>query len=292
MKVAVKNQAGTIESLLRNDATGIRNWLVKDEDGTFAFIGDLAALQVILEAAIASGDITAVNDSNLYTDSRFTDHPWKFAVDVATTVALPANTMVDSNTMEASVVGALPAIDGITNPVTAVFKNEPDAKRNGLWIFTGYGSGGSKWTASRVGGISLGMILDSAVVNVRKGTVNAGKRFKQITLEPEFGTDDIVWQEEIIVQEPISSSLVSTAIKMDKPRHYGESAAISAGTITLDSTDLHRGVMVVIRHNAAAMPIMTGFLVSNPGDYVPSVDNYLYCYSFSSSIIQVTVNQF
>lgn len=74
-KLKIKNILGTIESLLQHASTIVRNWTIKDQDGTFAFLTDIpdvsnlpvsvlqqAALDLKLDKTRATVSVTASRD--------------------------------------------------------------------------------------------------------------------------------------------------------------------------------------------------------------------------------------
>jgi hypothetical protein len=87
---------------------------------------------------------------------------------------------------------------------------------------------------------------------------------------------------------PIPST--GTAIVFDIPRHYGDVTA-ETGNITLNSSGLIKGITQLARHNNSSTPSFGSEFKVISGAYVINVDNYIFMYAYSSSIIFVTITQ-
>lgn len=111
-------------------------------------------------------------------------------VRVATAAALPANTRT-SNTLTADANGALndTGIDGITNLAVGnlvLVKNESTGANNGVYVLTGIGAAGAKWTMERAAThMQSDQMRAGVLVVVAEGTANKNILF-------ELTTDDAI----------------------------------------------------------------------------------------------------
>ncbi len=68
MKIAFKNILGTIEALMSNANTSVREYLFQDRNGTIADDTDIAGLQTQINAV--GGDIDDLEAADIILDSR------------------------------------------------------------------------------------------------------------------------------------------------------------------------------------------------------------------------------
>lgn len=111
---------------------------------------------------------------------------WKDSVRVATTAALPANTL-SGNTMTASANGALGSRDGIAlaRNDRVLVKDESSAAKNGIYFVLDLGSSTSKWRLGRAPDADQAWEVSSGLAcAVEAGTVNGGKVFLLTTANP------------------------------------------------------------------------------------------------------------
>lgn len=135
-----------------------------------------------------------------------------------TTAALESCTVGGSNTTLTKVGnGAFPAQDGITISTvgqSVLVMNEADPKNNGVYNLTQVGSGSLPWILTRRGDSNPGGDLRCAVYSVEQGTRFKGTSWKQTTINPAFGTDNIVFKPfgDNILEDTVSGyyRIVST----------------------------------------------------------------------------------
>ncbi|GIV52405.1 MAG: hypothetical protein KatS3mg038_2926 [Candidatus Kapaibacterium sp.] len=113
-----------------------------------------------------------------YVDSLVEGLAWKDDVRVATTANI-------------NLASAPSSIDGVTlsNGDRVLVKDQTDAKENGIYLFNGAGS-----AMTRALDADTGAELNAAVTTVREGTTNGGTTWRQTTVDPTLGTDNIIWQ--------------------------------------------------------------------------------------------------
>jgi hypothetical protein len=113
-----------------------------------------------------------------YVDAGIEGISWKTAVRVAT----------QSNINLSS---APATIDGVTLVVNdrVLVKEQSTASENGIYIYNGSGS-----AMTRALDANTGAELTNAVVTVNEGT-SAGTTWRQTTVNPTLGTDNIVWTQ-------------------------------------------------------------------------------------------------
>jgi len=111
----------------------------------------------------------------------------KDPVRVATTVALPASTVVGM-VATANANGALPAIDGVSLSVGDRLLRKDAAALgaahvdNGIWVVTNLGSGSTKWVLTRASDANSSSNFKSGMrVAVTEGTANAGTQWAVAT---------------------------------------------------------------------------------------------------------------
>ncbi|GIV50615.1 MAG: hypothetical protein KatS3mg038_1136 [Candidatus Kapaibacterium sp.] len=114
-----------------------------------------------------------------YVDSLVEGLAWKDDVRVATTGNI-------------NIASAPSSIDGVTlsNGDRVLVKDQTDARENGIYLFNGAGS-----AMTRALDADTGAELNAAVVTVREGTANGGTTWRQTTVDPTLGTDNIIWQQ-------------------------------------------------------------------------------------------------
>lgn len=128
---------------------------------------------------------------------------FSFAVDgqyadvrVATTAALPANTRV-ANVLTADVVGAFPAIDGISLAVgnRILVKNEAAGLKNGVYTVTSLGSAATFWSLTRATDMDTSPeVFQGIFVEVIEGTTLEGTYWRLVTLDPiTLNTTSMSW---------------------------------------------------------------------------------------------------
>lgn len=143
----------------------------------------------------------------------------KHTVRAATTGALAANTRT-GNELEADVVGAFGTLDGVTlveGVDYILVKNEVAGLKNGVYLVTSLGSGGSKWKLTRSALLDTSAeMLSGILIAVEEGTVNA----------------DTLWQLD--TNNPIDLNVTSLSFTK---------AAISAATLA--STASGKGASLV-----------------------------------------------
>lgn len=122
-----------------------------------------------------SGD--AVNKA--YVDALVEGLNWKDDVRVATTSNI-------------NIASAPASIDGVTLAANdrVLVRAQTDAKENGIYIYNGAGN-----ALTRSYDANTGSELTNAVVVVDEGATNAGTSWRQTTVNPVIGTDNIVWAE-------------------------------------------------------------------------------------------------
>jgi hypothetical protein len=124
-----------------------------------------------------------------YVDALVEGLDWKEAVKVATT----ANVNINSP-------GA--TIDGVTLSTgdRVLLMGQTDPKQNGIYVFNGASN-----PLTRAPDANTGSELTGAVVIVLEGSY-AGTTWRQVTVNPVIGTDNIVWQQFGSSAPPASES--------------------------------------------------------------------------------------
>jgi hypothetical protein len=181
---------------------------VKGPDSAFdneILISDGDTGKKLKESGITIGDIFGS------IEQAVSNIPYKPSMDVCLDGALPAFTAFPSGiggrtVLQANANGYFPTTDGVMNDATHFISSVlvrgltgPNAKYNGLYNLYG-GSLSTKWTLTRTietqpiyGGI-IGY-LDLMRVEIKRGTVNAGKTFQQKNLGVTIDVNDQDWQE-------------------------------------------------------------------------------------------------
>lgn len=148
----------------------------------------------------------------------YADSPWKSPVFVATTAALPANTVSGaSQILTANSNGAFAStIDG-TGPISInaeiLVANEATQSKNGIYVLTNTGSASTPWVLTRRGDANNGARLKGAVVFVDAGTTKGAKIYKQITNGIGIGSSNVIWQELVKESAEITDSASLTALR-------------------------------------------------------------------------------
>jgi len=161
---------------------------------------------------------------------------WKEPVRVATTEALvPAYTYDDgAMTMEATVDGLFPTIDGVTLTVNdrILIKNETGVREpyNGVYVVTNIGGISDTWILERCEFCNEPSEFTNAAVAVFEGTVNAGTAWTQTETITDIGDDDVRW------------------IKfLNNAYTAGDGINISGNAISVNLTTVNTGVLSVAR---------------------------------------------
>jgi hypothetical protein len=159
--------------------------------------GDFSARYITL-----SGDpVNALHAATKqYVDNMATGLDIKGSVRAATTAVLPTNTR-STNTLTASVNGALPAIDGITMVVgdRVLVKNEATSANNGIYTITSLGAVGAPWTmlrATDADGSPASEVTSGMFTFVEEGTTNADTGWVLTTNNPiTLNTSSLVFTQ-------------------------------------------------------------------------------------------------
>lgn len=101
---------------------------------------------------VDAGDAATYANAQAYANAIAQGLDPKASVIVATTTALPTNALV-SNSLTATTVGALPAIDGVTltEGQALLVKNESAGEKNGIYEVSDVGDGSTPWVLTRRG---------------------------------------------------------------------------------------------------------------------------------------------
>lgn len=145
-------------------------------------------------------------------------------VQCRTTTALPANTATGTySILTANANGAFPTVDGETvatglagsNSGGILVMDEADPKKFGVYQLTQTGSGGTPWILSRRLDFTAPNGLNSVIVNVEKGTRFKNTSWKQTTLSPVIGTDNLIFKPfgDNIIEDAVSGyyKIISTS---------------------------------------------------------------------------------
>jgi hypothetical protein len=128
-----------------------------------------------------------------YVDSKVNGLAWKNPAYLATTEALPANT-VSGETIEANANGTL-TIDGKESAVgkRILVKNQAESKNNGVYEITVKGEAGAKWKMKRTVDANTTAELQDATLAVEVGTENEGRIYNQSATVTTVGTTAQTW---------------------------------------------------------------------------------------------------
>lgn len=182
---APESKVGTITV----DATGI----ITGASQAPMTIGGTAA-KAYVDAAAAAAQANA----QTYAEQLSFGIASKAPVHVATTTALPANTVdVTKTILTASVNGALPLIDGHALLVgeRVLVKNEATPENNGVYVVTQLGGVLTPWKLTRAADADSGAELCGSLVSVTTGGTQAGTvwLYAQNPATFTLGTTPVIW---------------------------------------------------------------------------------------------------
>lgn len=129
---------------------------------------------------------------------------WKNSARVATTVALPANTLA-ANRLTAVANGAFPAVDGIALVLndSILVKNEVAGEKNGIYTLIQVGDGATPYILERRSDAnSSAEVTTGMTVPIEEGVVNADTAWTLTTIMPiVLNTTALVFQSLFSLQD-------------------------------------------------------------------------------------------
>lgn len=162
-------------------------------------------------------------DSQAYVNNLFSSSAFKKdRVKGRTTAALPtcnANAGFTTLTSVANQAfsGLTTETDGLTYGILQdiLVMNETDKKRWGIYQLTQPGSAGTPWVLTRRSDSNPGTDMTSAVYSVEQGTRFKNTSWKQVTLNPVLGTDNVIFVPfgDNIIEDSVSGyyKIISTS---------------------------------------------------------------------------------
>ena len=181
---------------------------------------------------------------------------WKATVRMATTAALPSNTLDGTGQiLTATANGALAAQDGVTPTAgdRILVWREADQKKNGVFTVTQVGTGSTPYILTRATDSDTTATLHAGIVPIGpEGTVYKHCVFRQTTANPTINTSNIAY---ICQNRPVIVTVTSAttlAVLAEENLIIGDTTG-SAFTSTLPSASGIAGVKFIChRTNAGA----------------------------------------
>lgn len=173
--------------------------------GASTFTGDVTLSSATIRGLPTSPTFGDEAVSYTYVSSVLSGLKWKVSVTAATTTTLPSYAYDPGIAgvgafIEASVNGALPAIDGVTltDDDRLLVKDETGGNKpyNGIYIVDRVGDGSTKFKLIRCSTCDEPAEFTNAAVGVLSGgTINGGTAWTQIEPVATVGSDDVTWTQ-------------------------------------------------------------------------------------------------
>ena len=206
-----------------------------------------------------------------YVDKKANGLTWKVPAYIATTEALPANT-ITGESIEANANGVL-TIDGKEPGVgkRVLVKNQAESKQDGIFEIVVKGEVAVKFKMTRTADANTTAGLEDATLFVEAGTANEGKNFNQSATVTTIGTTAQTWVE---IQNALALTTEATYLERSgneiKVKSFTSNPALPAeGAVSAASKGATRKVAFAVKGNNT----LTEFsLVHNLNTYLLQVE--------------------
>lgn len=198
-------------------------YILMDIDLQYVELGNQSNYLRVTEFDIEVGSpilgYSTTSDMQSYVTGLFSSAAFKKdRVKARTTAALESCTVGGSNTTLTKVGnGAFPNQDGIAFGLQQdlLVNNQADPKQNGIYSLSQPGGGGTPWILTRRSDSNPGTDMTAAIYNVEQGTRFKNTCWRQTTLNPVLGTDNVIFVPfgDNIIEDTVSGyyKIVSTS---------------------------------------------------------------------------------